>query len=864
MASSLQTLIKILRLEQQKEYQNRAVIGGFARFAYHWAREAHSQAQTNEHHALVDEIVARLRDYEFSAPPDRPAIIEHVIGLATGQVMATAEPVAPESDLAVDEESDEALAAEPRRDDVGIGEPDLEDDDAHLETEPEFEAFGTFEHEPPVDTRTVRERRGYAWRQPQAPLSEQALQALAAPVTTVTNVGETRAEQLNRLGVYAVRDLLFLMPRRYDDYSRMKPINRLRPGEDVTVIGVISRIASHPMKSGGVRVEAYIDDGSASLRLNWFNQPWMANQLEPNEPYVASGKIDQYLGRLVMNSPELEPIDQESLHAGRIVPVYPLTKGLGPRTLRRIIKDTVDQWTPYLPDYLPLEVRERADLMDYGDALSQSHFPDTQEDLEAARLRLSFDELFVLHLAMLRQRHTWQSHPGTPLQVGDDWTAAFEGSLPFAFTQAQRRAVDDIQRDLAGSIPMNRLLQGDVGSGKTAVAALAMGIAVACGFQAAIMAPTSILAEQHFANLSRMLQAGPLGPDTSIALLTSRLSPLERDSIYARLADGSLQVVVGTHALIQPGVAFRHLAVAVIDEQHRFGVAQRAALRDKAGGGNPHILVMTATPIPRTLALTLHADLDLTVIDEMPPGRTPVQTRVLQPRERERAYSFIRGQVEKGRQAYIICPLVEDSDRLDARSAVGEYERLQTTVFPDLRLGLVHGQMTTDEKEAAMAAFYRGETHILVSTTVIEVGIDVPNASVILVENASRFGLAQLHQLRGRVGRGADQSYCLLVSDRAFADHDERLRAVEETTDGFKLAEIDWQMRGAGDLLGDRQSGFGSLRFSDLMDAHLVDLVQREARTVFARDPQLSAPEHAELARLVDHFDAGRGSGDIS
>nr|MBN1229776.1 ATP-dependent DNA helicase RecG [Anaerolineae bacterium] len=856
MASSLQTLIKILRLEQQKHCQNNAVIGGFARFAYHWSREAHSQAKTEAHHDLVDEIALKLRAYETLAQGDRPAALEEIIAMAKGPVetapdelleSATPSPALPQKDP--------DLYTAP--DDIGIGELDEdldEDESAYIDADIGIDAFGTFEHD--STERPVRERRGYKWQQPAIPLSSEALAELDLPVTTIDGVGTVRAEQLGNLGVGTIRDLLYLFPRRHDDYSRMKPINKLVVGEEVTVIGVIERVGSHSMRNGGARVEAYLSDGSGYLRLNWFNQPWMEKTLESGEPYVASGTVEEYLGRFVMNTPELEPIDRELLHAGRIVPVYPLTKGLSARILRRLVKDTIDKWTPHIADYLPLSTRENSDLMDYGDALAQIHFPDTQEDLAAAKFRFAFDSAFLLQIAMLRRRHEWQSHAGIPLWVDDEWVDNFLKTLPFAFTNAQQNAVNDIRRDMAKEIPMNRLLQGDVGSGKTAVAATAVGIAVVNGTQAAIMTPTSILAEQHYATLSAILAESRTAEPESIALLTGNLSQSERDRVYQGLASGSIQVVIGTHALIQPGLAFHRLGLAVIDEQHRFGVTQRGALRAKADGGNPHLLVMTATPIPRTLALTLHADLDLTVLDEMPPGRTPIHTRVLQPKERERAYQFVRGQIENGRQAYVICPLVDESDRLDARSAVGVYERLQNEVFPDLRVGLVHGQLAAEDKEAAMQAFYNGQTDILVSTTVIEVGIDVANATVIVVEDANRFGLAQLHQLRGRVGRGSEQSYCLLIADQAFLDEDSRLKAVESTSDGFKLAEIDWEMRGAGDLLGTRQSGFGQFAYAELLNPWLIDLVQREARLLFDSDPTLESPDLHLLSEMIEQATA--------
>jgi ATP-dependent DNA helicase RecG len=462
---------------------------------------------------------------------------------------------------------------------------------------------------------------------------------------------------------------------------------------------------------------------------------------------------------------------------------------------------------------------------------------------------------------MLRQQRLWQRRKGIPVAVDDEWLSAFIASLSYQLTGAQERALADIRLDMSSDIPMNRLLQGDVGSGKTVVAAVAMAMAAASGAQAVFMAPTGILAEQHFRNISTLFAASPLGNKVNIALLTGQTGDRERAEIYGGLADGRIHIAVGTHALISEGVAFARLALAVIDEQHRFGVLQRGALRQKAAGGNPHLLVMTATPIPRTLALTLHADLNLTVIDEMPPGRLAIQTRVLQAKERERAYAFIRSQIQQGHQAFIVYPIIEESDKLAVRAATKEHARLQDTIFPEFKIGLLHGRMRPDAKESVMDAFYRGDLQILVSTSVIEVGIDVPNATVMMVENANRFGLAQLHQLRGRVGRGEYESFCLLISEKTFLDSDERLRAVEEHSDGFELAQIDWELRGAGDLLGVEQSGFTRLRHADLMDLRLVDLVQREARAVFERDPDLSQPEHRPLLeRLRPH----KREGDVS
>ncbi len=852
MASSFQTLIKILRLEQQKDFQNRAVIGGLGRFAYHWAREAHSRASSDQQHLLIDEIAARLQEYDNLSEPDRPAAVETIIGLAISAPADQGAPVAPPARASSPSDASQALPAESLATPSGPAEA-VAPDAIDVALEPAERA------QPPSEViaapESVRERRGYAWKEPPVATPD-LINDLSKPVATLPNVGDKRDEMFEKLAVRTVGDLLHFFPHRYDDYSQMKVIRKLQLGEEITVIGTLARIQQIRSKQGALRIEAYLEDDSGSLRLNWFNQPWMEEKLKDGEAVVVSGKVEQFLGRLVMNAPEIEPLDSEWLQAGRIVPVYHLTRGLNGKFVRKTTRSVIDQYAASLPDYLPQQVREDADLMDYGDAVSQAHFPDSQEDLKAALHRLAFDELFVLHLAMRRQRHAWQSRQGIPLAVDDAWLDRFKAALPYPLTAAQERAIADIRSDMARDLPMNRLLQGDVGSGKTVVAAIAMSIAVANGVQAVLMAPTSILAEQHYTNLTSLLQSGPLGEGMRLALLTGNTAGAERSATYSGLADGSIHIVIGTHALIEPAVKFARLGMAVIDEQHRFGVIQRGALRDKANGGNPHLLVMTATPIPRTLALTVHADLDLTVIDEMPPGRVAVQTRILQPKERERAYAFVRSQVQQGHQAYIIYPLIEESDKLEARAAVDEHQRLQEVIFPDLKVGLLHGRMRPDEKEAVMEPFYRGELDVLVSTSVIEVGIDVPNATIMMVENANRFGLAQLHQLRGRVGRGGDQSYCLLMAEQHSLDGDDRLQAVEQNTDGFALAEIDWKQRGAGDMLGVRQSGFGKLDFSFLMDPKLVELVQREARAVHDRDPELQLDEHHALAERVREYNA--------
>lgn len=849
-SSSIQTLIKILSLEQSKEYQNTAVIGGFGRFAHHWAREALSKAETAEDTTLIETMADKLRAYEQADVNERPNILGEIISLANSQLEAAeaTPPPAPPRKI---------IEATP--DDIGIGEPDEGEDDTDLfGFDEDFD--GVLAEEAHIQPQSVRERRGYDLQ----PVPERSadLSALEQPVASLKGVGAKRAEQLASLGVATVRDLLYLFPRRYDDYSRLCTIRQLKDSDTATVIGIAERIKGHKLLRGGTRVEAYLKDDTGHLRINWFNQPWVERQLNAGDMYAVSGKVEAFQGRLVMNNPDFEALDEDSLHTGRVVPVYPLTKGLGAKTLRNLVHSVVDQYALQLPDILPLDLRQNADLMDYGDAVQQAHFPDSWMDKEAALYRLAYDEVLAQQLLMLRRRHEWQEAGGIGMPVADEFVDAVLSSLPFELTGAQQRALGEIRTDMASERPMNRLLQGDVGSGKTIVGATAIAIAATNGVQSALMAPTSILAEQHFNKISKLLADGPLGDQISVALLTGNVSAEERTYAYEGLANGTVQVVVGTHALIQEGVTFANLGLAIIDEQHRFGTGQRGILRDKANGHSPDLLVMTATPIPRTLALTLHADLDLTLIDEMPPGRQPIKTRVLQKKERERAYGFVRGQIEAGRQAYIICPLVEDSDSIDAKSATSEYERLQNTIYPDLRLGLLHGRMSPSDKDTVMEAFYANELDILVSTTVIEVGIDVPNASVMMVENANRFGLAQLHQLRGRVGRGEHAGYCLLVSDKSFLDGDPRLSILEETTDGFVLAEKDLEIRGPGDLLGTRQSGYqlsaNSLAFFG--NSRFIEQVKQEAYYLFEEDPYLNP--YPELAAYVEG--RNRAWGDVS
>ncbi len=796
MVDPIRKLTNILTLEAE-ECEDRAVFGGLARYADTWLRETADlyASDTGAGEAWRQDVAGRLRVY--SRLPDQAARRKAVTALL------------------------ELLRQGPS---VDKSRPSVTSTSA------------------PVSLSAAnKNERGRAHT------------GLDSPVTVLRGVGKRQAQRLAKLGVHTIRDMLYFFPRRYDDYSCLKPINRLQYGEEVTIVAQVWDAGVHRTRSGGKLFKAILSDGSGSIEATWFNQAYLADKIRAGQHLAVSGKVDEYLGRLCFNSPEWEPLDVERLNTGRIVPVYPLTSGVRARWLRQLMKRTVDYWARRVPDHLPVSVRNEAGLMELEEALLQIHFPDSQESLERARYRLAFDELFLLQVGMLQQRRAWRSEPGRPLRGDRGLLNRFLRRLPFRLTAAQKRALRQITTDIRSPRPMNRLLQGDVGSGKTVVAAAAMVLAISAGAQVALMAPTAILAEQHYQTLTRLLAFWPADRNPlQIRLLTGRVTGAEREEIYAGLADGSIHLVVGTHALIQKGVQFHNLGLVIIDEQHRFGVRQRAALRQK--GYNPHLLVMTATPIPRSLELTVWGHLDVSVIDEMPPGRQPVVTRVLLPVERERAYSFVRAQVEKGRQAYIICPLVEESDKIEAKAAVEEYQRLQKYVFPDLRLGLLHGRMRGDEKEETMSRFAQGALDILISTAVVEVGIDVPNATVMLIEGAERFGLSQLHQFRGRVGRGEHASCCLLVSGSSSQEAQERLRVVEATQDGFALAQKDLEMRGPGDFLGTRQSGLPLLHLADITDLRMIEAARETAQRLFERDPRLIHPDHRLLARRLAEF----------
>ncbi len=899
MPSALETLVKILKLEREQGYKNNAVIGGLGAYGSKWKNDAHAQARKPEHHVLVDELSDILSGYEaLSAKDERPVKINYMLERITGRIPPPAEYAQriPQVEAEPQTASGEHEAGQrheqrhekrerdrgkrSRREDAPRQNAERTGDQSRQRTPVRADSESTITpdddfsrlemdtggaHKPIKSDIPAPPRLARPPRKPRQPIDPQAaadiMRGLNAPVEKVKGVGPKMAQLLNKLGIYNINDLLFFLPRRYDDYTQLTQISRLQPNVLATVIGTVRYTELRIARGGRKDFYMVVDDGTAQMGVTFFGQYYLNRQIRTDQQIVLRGATSMYQNRIQMTNPEIQYVELEDLQKVGIVPVYPLTDGLNRRSLRKLMQKTVEYWADHLPDYMPEGTLERADMADLGWAIKNLHFPESWDHLDHAQRRYIFDQLLLMQLTIMANRRSWQAVPSQTLQVSDEQLQTFvEAAFPFPLTGAQQRSIEDIRADLSKPVPMNRLLQGDVGSGKTAVAATALAIALMNGRQAALMAPTSILAEQHYRGLSAAFERMPesLMPREGkpvIALLTGSITPMEREAIYRGLADGSIDIVIGTHAIIQEGVEFQNLAVAIIDEQHRFGVEQRGALRGK--GTNPHLLVMTATPIPRTLALTLYADLDLSIIDEMPPGRIPIRTRVIEPPQRERAYHFVETQLEEGRQAFIVYPLVEASETIEAELAVEAYEKLQR-VFYHHKVGLLHGRMKPAEKDLIMEQFRSHDFDVLVTTSVAEVGVDIPNASIIVIDGANRFGLAQLHQFRGRVGRGGHASYCLLVCDTPMEDARERLMALEQTNDGFKLAEIDWKLRGPGDLIGTKQSGQAELKLLEQMKPELVELAQREARTIFEDDPELTAPEHRLLKERIDQLQDAR------
>lgn len=684
---------------------------------------------------------------------------------------------------------------------------------------------------------------GFASRQPSP------AELLATPVGFVRGVGPQRAELFHRLEVYTAADLIFFFPRDYQDLSDYRDIAHLEEDRLQTVRGEVVEIDARSTGFGKSIVGVLVRQGQDFLRAVWFNQPFMRDKFREGQHVLLSAKPRLRGGRWEMAHPRVTWLDgPQDLPAMRLLPLYPLTEGLSQYEVRRSVANALEKFGQVLEEVFPADLLRAFELMPLTEALAAIHAPRDAQQLAAARRRFVFQELFILQLAIVARR--WQQQVGfraPPLVASPEINARIERLFPFEWTAAQRSAIQDVATDMARETPMNRLLQGDVGSGKTVVAVYAMLLCVARGHQAVLMAPTEILARQHAQTLAALLRASRVRHLLLVGGMTAR----ERAAAIAEIAAGRVDLVIGTHALLQEDVQFAKLGLVVIDEQHKFGVRQRAALRQ--GQQSPHYLVMTATPIPRTISMTLFGDLDVTTLREMPPGRQEVRTYLVEPGDQPRWWQFVRDKLRAGRQAYVVVPLVDDSQNIAAASVADAFERLTNGELAAFRVGIIHGRMSAAEKDEAMSAFRVGRTHVLVSTSVIEVGVDVPNACLMVIDSPERFGLAQLHQLRGRVGRGRFAGYCgVLVHEGISESARERLRAFAATTDGFEIAEIDFQLRGPGDLFSTQQHGLPPLRIADLRrDQDVLEEARREASRLFAADPGLKQPEHARLRRQM-------------
>ena len=837
---------KILALEEHKGFEDNAVSGGIRRFIERWEPELREYLGNDP--SRVAQLVST--PYRQLAPPERRRWVSDWRSALSGEPQ-TPPPV---------------TISGPAPEAVGERVPAPADQGPAL-----------FSPDDAIGHAATRRR------QHDAPVPVANPGDPDEPVSAVRRMDGKTVQRLESMGARTVRDLLYMLPRRYDDRAEVTRIADIYAGGVFTLEGELTDIRSTNVGQRRLQlVEATLRDATGAIDMQWFGQAFLARSLRQGSTMVVHGKAEVNRGRLTIQSPEYDVVTPTAppLNAGRVTPVYRLTQGMTARNLRSLTWRAIERFLGGLEEPMPQDTLERTRLIGLSQAISDAHYPPDLTRADQARRRLAFDEILAFQMAILgRRRHREMSAVGIPVQYSGAAVDGFLSQLPFTPTRAQIRCIGEILADIVrGTPPMSRLLQGEVGSGKTLVALTAILAATSDNRQSALMAPTEVLAEQHFITVERLLSAfeqplkqanvfsaylPELRRPFTVGLLTGSTRAAPRREVIRMAAEGHLDLLIGTHAIIQDGVDLPNLALAITDEQHRFGVAQRTALRG-ADQEQPHALMMSATPIPRTLQLTLYGDLDVSTIDELPPGRQDILTRLIPEDKRIAAYGFVRQQVEAGRQAFVICPLVEESDNLDVRAATEEHKRLSNEVFPDLRLGLLHGRLASRDKDKVMRQFRDGELDILVATAVVEVGIDVPNATVMMIDGADRFGLAQLHQFRGRVGRGEHRSYCLLMSETESERARERLSALEANRDGFKLAEIDLQMRHEGDIFGTTQSGDQTmLRIANVFDQDLMALARQEASIILEADPELADPKHAGIAAERERF-LTRVQGNIS